>query len=675
MIHVTGHNGNKSRTEVCLLNLILRSRSFQILWLFLFAVALFFYYQWQPPLYFAASRLVPLLLGLGHLFAITGLGWPLAHLLMRRTRKMVAEDVRTPPGSVEFFVALAFGMGMTGIWSFSLGLLGNFAPLLFILWESAGIVLFLVACREWRAARIPTIAWTAWEALGLAILLLFLIALIPFVVAPEISTDAIAYHLLIPKMYLLRGKVDHLALFVEAYYPSLAEYNYLPLLRLSNEIVCKSFHFWIGIVLLIFLSRFIQAVRPGSGRLLAPALFLSMPVTAIHIGWAWNDFMYTFFILLSLYFLFSYHQSAKTSGRDLLLAGILAGLASWTKYTFVLYFLTTLILFFTGYWRWGWRARQFYLFLVGIAIVAPFWLVQNWMFTGNPFYPFLNQIFQSPYWTENSDQFFHDALRHWEIAEWNWLTYLTFPIHVTMKARLVDIQTGILPLILLPLLFVRGSTKGIGFLKAYIAACIFVWLFIHTENRSMFSVFAVIFCVSAVALEEIRWEKSKTKNIILAGILIVSCTNFFYTTLTIYHLFDPFGYFLGRENATQYRSRLSESQKAFDYLNKTPGVGRVMLVSSHVPYYLDRPFVFSSFADPPVAEVLFHQAKDSEYVSQKLRKLGVTHILLNRSAYQSEHEGKLYSWSAQQRMVFEEFLLKRCEPLMRSGQDYVFRVR
>jgi hypothetical protein len=537
------------------------------------------------------------------------------------------------------------------------------------------LLLFAVALLQWRRNPHSRFTWTRWEVLGAAVLALFLPVLIPFVVAPDISTDSIAYHLLIPKLYLLKGKVEHLPLFVEAYYPSLAEYNYLPLLLLGNEIVCKSFHFWVGIVLMIFLSHLVREISPGSNRLLAPAFFLSMPVTAIHLGWAWNDFMYTFFVLLSVYFLYSYHQSEKSSGRELLIAGILAGLSSWTKYTFVLYFFTSLIILFLGYRRWKWRLRHYYLFFLGIGIVAPFWLLQNWMFTENPFYPFLNQIFKSPHWSDHSDRFFHNALRNWEISDWNWITYLTFPIHMTMKARLVDIQTGILPLIFLPLMFLRTSSAGIRFLKIYIVACTFVWLFIHTENRSMLSVFAALFCVSAVLIEQVEWSVPKMRTIMIAGILIATCTNFFYTALTIYHLFDPFPYFFGRETADQYRSRLSESQRAFDYINSAQNVGRVLLVSVHAPYYLHRPYLFSSFADPPVAEVLSQDLKSAEELEQRMRSIGVTHVILNRSDYERENKEGLYSWSNQQRAVFEEFLLKRCEPVIRFGNDYVFRLK
>ncbi len=609
--------------------LLLGSKFVQVFWLVGFTVALIFYYRWHVPLGFITKNLIPLPLALLHGCSLVGLGLPLTHFLLNRH-----------PKRVQFLVALSIGMGLTGIFSLVLGLAGQMKTVYFVLWETAGLVLFLVALLRWRPFVVREFHWNVWNILGITIILLFLFTLVPFVVAPEISTDAIAYHLLIPKLYLLQGAIQHLPLFVEAYYPNLAELNYLPLLILSNEIVCKSFHFWMGVFVLLMMLELTSMTTGGSKNLLAPALFLSMPVTAIHMGWAWNDFTYTLFVLLSIYFLLCYHKSDKRNGRDLLFAGLMAGLSSWTKYTFVLYFFASVLLLMMGYLRWKWNVRHYLYFFAGIAFVAPFWMIQNWIFTENPFYPFLNQIFQSPYWSEHSDKYFHNALRRWEIADWNWTTYLTFPIQLMMKPRLVDIHTGIAALVLIPVLFLRSENKALSFLKAYIAAGLFVWLFIHTETRSMFTVFAVLFCVAAVGLERIPWKSSKLKHLFAIGLMAATVTSFFFTLLTTHSLFDPIDHFIGRETHDQYRTRLSESQKAFDYLNGAQNVGRIALISNHVPYYLNRPFLFSSFSDPPVAQVLSGGSKSSDDVEQKFKQMNISHILLNRAAYQKENAGK-----------------------------------
>jgi dolichyl-phosphate-mannose-protein mannosyltransferase len=642
---------------------ILNSRIFFFGWILLFAAALITYYFWQIPLRFVARNLAPLALAAVHIFALTGLGYPIIRFA-----------ARAPGKSVEFLMCLAFGIGLTGFLSLILGLSGYLNPNLYAIWELIGLVLFLFALRNWRPTSFPRMEGSIWNIMGAAILLLFVVIEIPFVVAPDISTDTIAYHLLIPKLYIAHGGIYHIPLLVEAYYPNLAELNYVPLLLLTNEFVCKALHFCIGICVLTLLGKLTSLAGARKGNLLAPALFLSMPVTAIHIAWAWNDFIFVLFVLLFLTCLIQYHQSDKSSFRELLLAGIFLGLASWTKYTFVLFFLATLLILFFGYKRWNWNVRHYPVFFISFGLLALPWMLQNWMFTGNPFYPFLHHVFPSPYWTDNSSDYFHNALRRWEISDWSWLGYFTFPFYMTIKPRLIDIHPGILPLTLAPLLFLKSSSSGIRLIKVFIACSFLAWLLIHTENRSLFSVFAVIFCVASVSLMELGL-KNRRRTLIVMLILATACTNFFYALFTMYQVFDPLRYFYGRETASDYRSRLSESQRLFDYLNRSADAKNVLLVSSHVPYYLDRPAYFSSFADPPIAEVLTYEMPSTDAFEKKLQSLRITHILLNRTAYEIENKEHLYSWSAKQRMLFEEFVLKKCEPVMKQGNDYVFRLK
>lgn len=507
---------------------LLSSRPILLIWIILFAAALVSYCLWNEPLRRAAIHLLPLATSLGFLLSICGIGFPLA-------RRLAGGQDQLMQG----ITATVFGMGLTAILVFILGMAGFLSPIWLWCWVVLGAVLFLVACFSWRPFHLSVSLRNDWTTLSACVLTAFLGMSIPFVVAPEASTDALSYHLLIPKMYLTLGKVAHLPLFVESNYPSLAEYNYLLILRLSDEIVCKCFHFWVTILLLLCLSCVVRKIT-GKSSLLAPALFLSMPVTAIHIGWAWNDFIYTLMIVLSLFYLLNYHlttDKART-GTDLLVAGLMAGLASWTKYTFAIFFLSILPLLLLGVRKWNWNNRKSLLFFAGILVVAPFWLVQNWIFTGNPVYPFLNHIFQSPYWTETADAYFHNALRRWEIVDWNWTTYFIFPVFITLKPRLVDIHTGILPLTLLPFLFVKSSNKGLTFLKYFVLSCTIVWLLIQTETRSIFSLFAVLFCILAVCIERWDWPGRFWKTAFAAFIILAVASNYAITLLTTYHLFD-----------------------------------------------------------------------------------------------------------------------------------------
>jgi hypothetical protein len=637
--------------------------------LILFLVGFGIYYGANIPVQKIAQNLLPLGIALVFVCSLCGLGWLLADRLVS------AED-----RWVQAIAAVAFGAGLTGVFNLITGLLFHYTATAFSLWHLLGLILFALALRRWKPFGLAAPARTSWNVMAIAVFAVFLIPMAPFFVAPEVSTDAITYHLLIPKIYLLHGKMHFLPLFVEASYPSLAELNYLPMLSLSGEIVCKCFHFWIGILVLLLISRLVKKVSPASGSLLAPALFLAMPVVVIHLGWAWNDFLFVMFILLSLYFLLEAHLlempgdagARRRLGKQFLVAGIMAGLASWTKYTFVIYFLASLLLLLWGARKWKWNSAQYVYYFGGIALVAPFWLFQNWLFTGNPVYPFLNRIFGSPYWTEAANQYFIHHLRRYEIQDWNWTTYFTFPARITLRPGIIETHTGILPFAFIPLLLLRSPSRGYALLRAFLVCCILVWLLIQTETRSLLSVFAVFFCLASIQLQSDLWKTKLFKTVTIALIVPALAINFYIASITTHHLLDPVNYFLGLESRSHYLSRLSPGQQAFDYLNRDASVEKVLLVSLHGPFYLNQAYFFSDYSDPPIAEVLTQDTPSAEAIAQKFRRLKITHVVLNPVAYKKQQEDGLYSWTITERVRFETFIRKYCRQVAAFPDAFVF---
>jgi len=78
--------------------------------------------------------------------------------------------------------------------------------------------------------------------------------IIPFVAAPDVSTDALEYHLLVPKTILAKNAITYLPHVVESNYPSLGEYDFMPLLAVGNDRAAKAFHFLCAILVLFALG-------------------------------------------------------------------------------------------------------------------------------------------------------------------------------------------------------------------------------------------------------------------------------------------------------------------------------------------------------------------------------------------------------------------------------------
>jgi hypothetical protein len=353
-------------------------------WLAAAAVLLAAYVVANDPLRYAATRLQPLGFAAIVLAACCGLGW-----LAR------APDLLTSAGA---------GCGILGALAFAAALAHALRPATFIGIIAAGIIAFIPAIR--RATIVSPRASAGW------IVLLILFALIlPFVLAPDVSTDALEYHLLVPKLILAQNGIHALPLLVESNYPSLAEYDYLLFVGFGDPIAAKAFHFLCALLVLFAIGRLTRLLLPQADGVLGAALFFCMPVAALTSGWAWNDMLFTLFVLLSIIHLIE---------RRFVWSGVLFGFATWTKYTFVLAGIGVAAILIRGLVQRWWRGRDVMRFAVPVAVIAAVWMTKNAVLTGNPVYPFLNGIFASPFWTETSDRYFRTTLTGYEIPHWQW---------------------------------------------------------------------------------------------------------------------------------------------------------------------------------------------------------------------------------------------------------------
>ncbi|UCH94387.1 MAG: glycosyltransferase family 39 protein [Candidatus Aminicenantes bacterium] len=642
------------------------------LWLVLFAAALLGYVLGNKPLYWMVLHLRPIGFALAFVVSFCGIGAPFVRWLYPHYPQQSKTD--------EILASFALGLGLTGLFTFVSGILGIINLMLYALWTLCGLALFIYTLlRRWLPISLDLSGEMKKPLNILAILVMvpFLLQLIPPLVSPVVSTDALEYHLLIPKIFLNMGKIDYIPSLLESNYPCLAEYIYLLVMPIAGDVVCKSLHFWTGIFLLFAMGRLIVKVNPGTSRLLGPGLYLSMPVFVLILGWAWNDAFFVFFLLLCIRYLLDYQvaDEGQRSPRSLFLAGIMAGLASWMKYTFVMIFLVFILLLIVALVRWRWKWYHLFWFFLPIGVISMLVFIKNWAFTGNPFYPFLNSIFHSPYWTDAANEYFNKALNRWEMPDWNWTSYFLFPFRMTLKPVLIDTHPGILPLVLIPMLFFRSFNKGITFLKTFIVASILVWLLIRTETRSLLTMLAVFFCIASIGLERMAWNRKAFRRPLVFCICLAVLANLVITIATNYHLTKPINYFLGLETRKDFLLRNARSQLTYEWLNRSPGVGKVLLVGFFGPYYLEKPAYFSSVCDPPIAEVLSNGIKSPGSLRQKFHGLGITHVAIDQKQYKDDNRYRLYGWSVEQKRMFEDFIAQFCQPVVKFGNETIYRLK
>lgn len=637
-----------------------------IFWIILFAIALIAYATLQPPLKFIILNLAPLTAAFCLMASISGFGSLPVMIWMKE--KNVA---------IKVLSSLALGIGITGIFVALLGFIGLFRMEFFVIWILLGAGLFVFAIYSWRSQCSVSYEFSRWDLVAIAAFVLFLIPGLPFFVSPEVSRDATEYHLLIPSIWLKMGRISYIPLLVESNYPPLAQLIYLIVFRLCGEIACKCVHFVMATGLMLLIGQISKKLNPQSSPYLAAFTFVSMPVVYVLAGWAWNDLFFSFFVILCVYFLIEFHTETAESRNftNVIFAGISMGLAACTKYTFILYLPAISILILIGILRWKWPSKTIILFLLPVGLLSSLWMLKNWAFTGNPVYPFLNEIFQSPDWTENADRYLKATLNRSEIGNWSWTTYFLFPFILTMKPQIIDVHIGVLPLMFAFLILRKNRSETERILKWSLVVSILCWFVFQTIMRSLIPVLAIVFCLGAVSLQESNWGSSWLRRSTIFLIAVAVAMNFYIAMVSTYYLFDPFRYFIGLESKAQYISRLSTGQQVYDELNQIQDVKQVLLVSLHNPLYLRPRPIFSSCCDPPVAEALTAGTTDASAIAQKMKRLGISHVAVDKVAYKKENEKKLYSWSKEDQNRFEDFLLHYCDDIGRSGEFTLCRIK
>ena len=220
----------------------------------------------------------------------------------------------------------------------------------------------------------------------------------------------------------------------------------------------------------------------------------------------------------------------------------------------------------------------------------------------------------------------------------------------------------------------RSRNRGISFLKAFCLCHLLSWLFFQTITRSLFTLLAVVLCVGAIELEQRIWKNRAFRRPLALFLCLSSLAALVVTMTTHYHLTRPVSYFLGLESKERYLLREAQSQPVYDWLNRAPRVGKVLLVGLHAPYHLQRDALFSSIADPPIAQWLSRGVAYPGQLAAKLAGLGVTHVVIHPKQYDLENRNGLYSWSPRQRRVFEGFIAGFCRPEALSAEERILRL-
>jgi 4-amino-4-deoxy-L-arabinose transferase-like glycosyltransferase len=306
---------------------------------------------------------------------------------------------------------------------------------------------------------------------------------------PADAFDALLYHLRVPELWLQDGGLRTYNI-PHYWFPGLVEGIYFWGLGLGSEITSHQIHFTYGLCVILLLWDWTQRLWGDLTAGWAVMLLISMPSLLLLATWAYTDLALIFFGLAMLYTL-AYGQE-QNDRRWWTLSAISAGMAMGVKYTSFVMPLTAVLLI--AIWSFQ-RKRDLFTEILKFGLISAgtglIWYLRNWIWMGNPIYPFL---WGGRYWDEFRSIWYAGSGTG---SGWDLGALLLLPLTITLgyqDVNSIDSDIGPLLLLLLPaaLWAMTGIKKAeeprkttlatIGFFTLFSAA---FWTYGYITTRNL----------------------------------------------------------------------------------------------------------------------------------------------------------------------------------------------
>ncbi len=313
------------------------------------------------------------------------------------------------PMAVIFFLGSSFLLGrmvargsegitalLLGIvlWTFAISIVVRFPVNTRLVYAASFAIPYALNWRRLSGFRLDLSKFEMPRRQATALALLLFVLLMHFLVAlkPEVSSDGLGMHLTIP-MAVARDTqwtFDY-ARYTWALTPMGGDWAYTAVYLLAGEVAAKLLNFAMLVAIVVMIYQASRQWLQPSGAYLAAALFASTPIVQLVTGSLFVENIWAAMVL---------GAALALNRGELVWAGMLLGAALSTKVGTTAYLVPAILV---GAWtiskngglRKQWRIAVLSIVLLAVFAAPPY--LNAWSRTGNPMFPFLNNVFKSPY--------------------------------------------------------------------------------------------------------------------------------------------------------------------------------------------------------------------------------------------------------------------------------------
>ncbi|CAI2719111.1 ArnT family glycosyltransferase [Nitrospina watsonii] len=620
---------------------------------------------------------------------LIGVAWGLAG-----NRLAAACGCRLASPGESIAVGVTLGMGINAWVMTALAFAGGLYPV------TGWIVLALLYAVSWR--QIP-LCWRAlrdllrsrfrgvsrkqlpWlEAFGGAVLIVLLILAVTLAWAPPLRTDALVYHLAVPKAYLDHHGVVNLPNNMYSFFPLLFEMVYLFGLTFEVEGLPALLGVGQAVALAVGLATYYRRYLGGRYGWLVAAVFFSVPTFVEIAASAYVDLPLAGFVFFAFYAWDRWRETRHGFWFALMCGSAASAFA--TKLTgFMVLPLTVLGIVWVR--RHGSAARALgevaVFTLTALVFMAPWW-ARNLHYAGNPFVPLFmqmlggqEQINWDPTRAMLMDRYVHMFGMGRGIVDFLLLPYnLTF--HSEPHSLRFDGRLGLVYFLLIPAgvgVWMRRTAR-IGVLALMTAVLILVWFLYFQYIRFLAPALTFLSLLGVYGLETLvtcpAGRLRTAWNQMWMGLIALGLV--FNTTLAAKTWWEkrPTAYLSGDESRDAYWTRNLPAYPMYRAMNTQAGADdRVLFIyMRNLGYLAQRDFLSDSIFEAHTMQSLLARADAGEDLFQQLQSLGVTHIMFDSnyvwgpdSTFTPEHQARL-----------QRFLMNHAERIARNDSYALYRI-
>jgi 4-amino-4-deoxy-L-arabinose transferase-like glycosyltransferase len=544
------------------------------------------------------------------------------------------------PSSFAPLERLAFiWLGGLGTLSICLFLIGQFAFTRAFILGTVAVSLFFAIRPVRRLLHTEPSLWKIRiDAITAAVIILILLVTAVGGLAEingDVGHDAIAYHLLGPKVWLHDGIIRPLPETSTTAFPATAEVLFGALFTLGGVRGPGCF----ALLTLACFFVVVYSLARGAGlderaSWWAVAFVAAMPAVYIGAHSAFIDVLYATFILAAARVGF---EAQRTS--EWVIFGIFCGLAMATKYTGLT--ATPVLVFCAVLARVPCRRAQWstvvkygaVAILTGSLVASPYY-IRNWILLGCPIYPppplLANLVPVKFFPPENLRRFYAYLYARGSGLGRGLFAYFLLPYNLTYYTSFFNGAGGIglTGLAFGPFGLFAARTRVFPRILAVLGVLLTTsWFVTLQESRYLIPAYPIAAVFAAMGWKYLQSEGGRSTRILCGA--VIACSLLYGLFMIVSSRQIDLRRVFSASFAEKYHEERIPYLRSFEYLNSEPSVKLVLILDSGVPvYYLDKSYLkpFGQWGEQVLPEV-----QDAMQALREVDTLKVSHIMDVRS--------------------------------------------